>query len=300
MISLVIPYHNREHLLPRTLRSVAEVAVLPAEIVLVDNGSTDGSAAVCKAFSRQHPELRVKMVDEPLPGAAAARNRGLREVGTEWVFFFDSDDELDPDFFHDVLPLLPDADMVVVPTRMVIEGREVVRKYKPTADPAAQVFFSHLNTQGMVFRTSFLRQIGGWNESAMVWNDWELGVRALLNHPRVKWHTSRAYHNIYVHADSITGRSLDTHSVERLHTLRLLLPVVANNRRLMKALYLRHALLAGSFLSRGNKELYGQCLEQMREMMPRAGWFLRMKARVLMRLEGWKMPGTWYLGWLMM
>ncbi len=175
-ITLVIPYHNRERYLPRTLQSILRSKVKPCELFLVDNNSTDGSLAICEAFAKEYAtdEFRITLLRESKPGAAAARNRGLQACQTEWVCFFDSDDELDESYLSDVAQRLNKyIELIAAPTRMVVDGRNVTRKYCATGKPVAQVFYSHLNTQGMFFRTDFLRRIGGWNEAAMVWNDWD-------------------------------------------------------------------------------------------------------------------------------
>ena len=102
MFSLIIPYHNRREWLPRTLQSVVQSSVRPARVYLVDNASTDGSAQVCEAFAARYPGYPFVLLSEPRQGAPRARNAALRLVQTEWVYFFDSDDELSPDFFRDV------------------------------------------------------------------------------------------------------------------------------------------------------------------------------------------------------
>ncbi len=283
--------------MPRTLQSILRSKVKPYELFLVDNNSTDGSHAICEAFAREHAtdEFRITLLSEPKPGAAAARNRGLQACQAEWVCFFDSDDELDENYLSDIAQQLNDnIDMIAVPTRMTVNRRSVTRKYCATANPVAQVFYSHLNTQAMAFRTAFLRQLGGWNEAAMVWNDWELGLRALLNRPRLLWLTARAYHNIYIHADSITGNSFTHLGEERLKTLRLTADYVTQDA-VLRALYLRHAILEGHFRAEKQMDLAQRCAEQADSLVPHANACLRRCARLIAWLTAKKMPGTWWL-----
>ena len=56
-----------------------------------------------------------------------------------------------------------------------------------------------------VFQNRLLQRIGGWNGHLPRWNDWELGLRALLHNPRVVWLKDKPYHSVYEHAESITG-----------------------------------------------------------------------------------------------
>ena len=94
MISLVIPVRNRASIVGRTLDSVAAQTRLPDQIVLVDNGSTDGTLEVLRRWANGRSNVQV--VTEPRPGAAEARNCGLRAVTEEYVMFFDSDDTMPP------------------------------------------------------------------------------------------------------------------------------------------------------------------------------------------------------------
>lgn len=261
ILSIVVPYRNRAAFLPDTLAS------LPTNvpIILVDNGSTDESARLCEAYAAQHPLVRC--ISQPEGGACAARNAGLNQVETEWVYFFDSDDIFSPEMVENVLPhLTADIDMLCLLVRQEIRGRLRVRAYRPTADPTDQILASHLATQNMLLRTDWLRQLGGWNGSARVWDDWELGLRILLRldaearashqEPRLRWYTAEAFHHIRVHADSITGHHFSQRAEECLSTLRLAEQDLVGHEtqfpgttsRFRQALRLRRAIFCGHLL----------------------------------------------------
>ena len=89
-VSVVIPCYNREQILPRAIESAVSQTVCPHEIVVVDDGSRDGSAKVARSFG----DL-VRVVEQPNAGAAAARNRGIEVATGDWIAFLDSDDEWD-------------------------------------------------------------------------------------------------------------------------------------------------------------------------------------------------------------
>lgn len=91
-ISVIIPAYNRAALLPDTLRSLLAQTVPAAEIIVVDDGSTDGTADVAAAFG---PPVRV--IRQPNAGPGAARNTGFRDSRGEFIHFFDSDDIALPD-----------------------------------------------------------------------------------------------------------------------------------------------------------------------------------------------------------
>ncbi|HET9017192.1 MAG TPA: glycosyltransferase [Thermomicrobiaceae bacterium] len=98
-VSVVIPARNEEEWIAAALASVA-AQTLPAcavEAVVVDNGSCDGTAAAVRAFGAAHPSLRLRVVSEPDPGVARARNRGARAAGGRLLLFLDADSRMAPD-----------------------------------------------------------------------------------------------------------------------------------------------------------------------------------------------------------
>jgi glycosyltransferase involved in cell wall biosynthesis len=91
-VTVIIPTFNRAAWLPETVRSVLSQIVAPLEILIVDDGSTDDTAAVCGQF----PEP-VRYIRQDNAGVGAARNRGAAEARGEWLAFLDSDDLWTPD-----------------------------------------------------------------------------------------------------------------------------------------------------------------------------------------------------------
>lgn len=95
-VSVVIPAFNEEASVAAAVRSVAQSVPPPREIVVVDDGSTDGTAGVLERLARDEPRLRV--VTSPAnEGKAAALNRGLRATTSDFVVTVDADTRLDPD-----------------------------------------------------------------------------------------------------------------------------------------------------------------------------------------------------------
>lgn len=95
-ISIVVPVYNAEDYLPTCMASLLNNDCTACEIILVDDGSTDGvSPALCDSYARENPKL-VRVIHQPNGGPGTARNAGLQEARGEYVFFVDSDDTIAP------------------------------------------------------------------------------------------------------------------------------------------------------------------------------------------------------------
>jgi glycosyltransferase involved in cell wall biosynthesis len=105
-LSFIICTRNRAHAVRHSLdavaRAVHEAAGVTAELVVVNNGSTDGTAGVLKAWAASAP-LRVKVIEEPRPGLAVARNSGIAAAAGRLLVFTDDDCLLDLCYVADLL-----------------------------------------------------------------------------------------------------------------------------------------------------------------------------------------------------
>ena len=92
LLSVVVPVYNVESYLDRCIRSIAEQTYSNLEMILVDDGSTDGSGAICDAWAEK--DSRVKVIHKENGGAGQARNVALEQIRGELVGLVDSDDFL--------------------------------------------------------------------------------------------------------------------------------------------------------------------------------------------------------------
>jgi glycosyltransferase involved in cell wall biosynthesis len=90
-VSVVVPTYNRAAWLPGTVASILQQTLPPAEVLIVDDGSTDDTEQVCSRFAAP-----VRYLRQENSGAAAARNRGIKHAAGEWIAFIDSDDLWEP------------------------------------------------------------------------------------------------------------------------------------------------------------------------------------------------------------
>lgn len=103
-ISVIIPVYNVENYLRDCLDSVLYQTFEPYEIIVVDDGSTDGSGAVCDEYAGKDPRIRV--VHGRNRGLSAARNTGIELASGDYFAFLDSDDQLHPDYLNILIQLI--------------------------------------------------------------------------------------------------------------------------------------------------------------------------------------------------
>lgn len=99
--SFIIPVYNCKEYLPDCVDSIRAVGAADYELLLIDDGSTDGSGEICDELARQFPEVQV--VHQANAGASAARNRGLQIAVGELVLFIDADDSIDSAALSNIL-----------------------------------------------------------------------------------------------------------------------------------------------------------------------------------------------------
>ncbi len=109
VVTVIIPAYNAEKYLDECIGSVAGQSHGALQIVVVDDGSTDGSAEICRRWERA--DSRVSVARQPNAGLSAARNRGLDIAEGEYVAFVDADDVLHPMFVERMLLLVQGRDI---------------------------------------------------------------------------------------------------------------------------------------------------------------------------------------------
>ena len=95
-ISIIVPVYNVQDYLPNCIESILKNDTEGCEIILVDDGATDNSGAICDAWAEKDPQ-RIRVIHQPNGGLGAARNTGIEAASGEWFLFVDSDDRIHPD-----------------------------------------------------------------------------------------------------------------------------------------------------------------------------------------------------------
>ncbi len=91
-LSVIVPVYNTDKYLPRCICSILNQSYTDFELILVDDGSTDGSGRICDEYAEK--DKRIRVLHKENGGVSSARNVGLDNAKGEWVCFVDSDDEM--------------------------------------------------------------------------------------------------------------------------------------------------------------------------------------------------------------
>ena len=190
-VTVVIPTYNRAELLRLTLQSILAQTLPPAEVIVVDDGSTDSTPELLR-------ELAVTAIRNPDGGwgPARARNAGLEQVSSEYVAFVDSDDLLLPDALErlrDALAAAPDAPFAFVrglSARREPDGWRQEGVIGPSEEEQRDLLGSlfarnSVPSAGGLIRTEVARRIGGYDPRVRWAEDHHFWVRAAKLGPPV-------------------------------------------------------------------------------------------------------------------
>ena len=179
-VSIVIPCYNAGAAIVEAVQSALDQTLpVPPEVIVVDDGSHDDSAARVEAIGSP----RVRLIRQSNAGACAARNRGWQAARSRWVQFLDADDLLHPDKLAVQVPIAeaqPDRWAITVTDCDEI-GHDGCRRLRPldrpTDDAVLFALTGPLPTMAPLHRWSVLREAGGWREDLPCSQERELHLR---------------------------------------------------------------------------------------------------------------------------
>lgn len=215
-ISIVVPLFNKENYIERCLASIFNQTIHPAEVIVVDDGSTDDSAAI---VATRFPQAR--MIRQDNAGVSAARNTGIHASESEFIAFLDADDFWEPDFLHGIQMLAqqyPSAGVYCSHYGFILSDgskRAAVLRSVPVDSGIIDDYFKcclnadlPLTASSVCIRRDLLCKIGGFplgmkmGEDQVVWS-------------RLACRTQIAYHSkMSVYYDlSVTSSACHTHLI---------------------------------------------------------------------------------------
>ena len=101
LISVIVPVYNAAEYLPRCIESILCQTHRNLDILLIDDGSTDGCGEVCDSYARE--DSRIRVIHQQNSGVSTARNAGLDAARGDWIGFVDADDWIEPEMYETLL-----------------------------------------------------------------------------------------------------------------------------------------------------------------------------------------------------
>lgn len=186
LISVIVPVYNVAKYLPRCLDSLINQTYKNIEIILVDDGSTDGSGEICDEYAAS--DSRVNVFHTPNGGVSRARNVALDNAGGEYITFVDSDDWLERDWTADAIAEIRKADV-----DLYIGG--YVKSYEAGSDKVVHKYMPRAILTNMeCLKEMYMQKI---EDTAFAWE-----VCGKLFHRKL-WNGVRFRENISVQEDGI-------------------------------------------------------------------------------------------------
>lgn len=178
-ISVVIPSFDRRSVLPRALDSVLAQTLEVDEVIVVDDGSTDGTAEM---VSSEFPEAR--LIVQGNHGVSAARNRGIEVASGEWIAFLDSDDEWRPEKIERQVSVLADhpGELVCHTDEIWIRHHRRVNPKRKHAKFGGRIFqyclpLCAMSPSSILLHRSVLDDVGVFDEGLPACEDYDLWLR---------------------------------------------------------------------------------------------------------------------------
>lgn len=181
-VSVIIPAYNAQKYLGEAIESVLAQSYPAVECIVVDDGSSDGTAGIARGFGSRISYLRQENGER-----SRARNRGALHASGEWLCFLDADDLIAPEKIErevEALKEQPGCDLVFSRTLFVDRaGRTLgpLRIVAPDPDPVRRLFAGNFITvNAFLLRKSSFQAAGGFDPELNRAEDWELLLRLAL------------------------------------------------------------------------------------------------------------------------
>ena len=191
LISVVMPCHNAASYVEEAVASVLGQSYSRVELVVVDDGSTDGSTEILQRLAAEHPE-RITLIFQNREGPFAARNRALAHANGNYIAFLDADDTWEPDALnrlHDALETQP-ADIAYCGWQAIGNAATDTQPNIPPELDAGEVILQFLQQSpwpinSVLIRRPLIDELRGFSERSPTAMDLDLWLRMLARQPRL-------------------------------------------------------------------------------------------------------------------
>ena len=178
-ISVIIPTFNRIGLLQRAIDSVLSQSLKPYEIIVVDDGSTDGTGDIIKQKYKS-----IKIIQQKNSGVSAARNNGIKHAKGDWIAFLDSDDEWNKDKIGQQVNRLTDnpkysfchTNEIWIRNGIRVNQKKKHKKYGGFIFEKC-LDICRISPSSVLFNKNILNHVGLFNDKLPVCEDYDLWLR---------------------------------------------------------------------------------------------------------------------------
>lgn len=197
-VSVIIPVYQVENYLERAVDSVLAQTLEEKEIILVDDGSPDGSPEICDRYARQYPEM-IRVIHKENQGLGMARNTGADAARGEYLAFLDSDDTVEPEMYEEMYEKAREGDYDIVMCDVKIlyveENRSVVSSSYPREEIDLGDYIARGNNITYSVNKLYRREI--WQENRykkMLFEDIALIPALVSRYPHIGYVKKPFYH----------------------------------------------------------------------------------------------------------
>jgi glycosyltransferase involved in cell wall biosynthesis len=235
LVSVIVPAYQRAGMISTSLDSVRAQTYRPLELVVVDDGSTDGTAAAVEIWRDSlpaDPGFTVRVIYQENAGPPAARNTGLKHCTGEFIQFLDSDDLVHPEKVRAQVESLGRDDRIDVTyartayfTQAPDWRAEPYVTFPETDDRLLDAFLlggCWLPASGLFKRRTCVA-LGPWDEAAPILEDWDYSIRLILGGGRLDFasDTFLLYRHDHLARPTVTGRQLSPRSLRGRYLLTI-------------------------------------------------------------------------------
>lgn len=216
MISIIMPVYNVKPFIRRAIQSVLKQEYGDFELILVDDGSTDGCSNICDEYEKK--DKRVKVIHKTNGGLDSARNAGLKAFSGEILTFIDPDDYITQGYFksiHDIFEAHKDVDMIVYEwksiqekTNLLVEHHIVLNGYYDARQYIEKVIslefiYGGGFTWNKVWRIGENRIVPRFHEDLWCFEDKLWCVEMLKGRKKI-WINNSSYYNYIIRETSLS------------------------------------------------------------------------------------------------
>ena len=188
--SVIVPLYNKAPYVRKALDSIVSQSFTDWECIIVDDGSTDNSAAVCEEYTIHHTPYTIHLLRQPNSGVAAARNNGVAKSKGEYVCFLDADDWWEPTFLEEMSQLIdayPDAGLYGCDYFYVKNGKKKIYPKDTEGYIDYCKVYTHcgampIHPNGAIIPRKVFDEIGGFDSSIKMGEDFILFMQIVLKY----------------------------------------------------------------------------------------------------------------------